>query len=89
MRLSPFWAGVASIGEGWYSMFSWMLPTPKMRTYKEMSDDLDEQMQELYDRYGWGEYKNPLHSWEEWRIPVKPKKKKKSRLYTSRKYNRK
>jgi hypothetical protein len=30
------------------------------KTYQELSDDLDNKMQELYDRCGWGKYNNPL-----------------------------
>lgn len=43
--------------KGFLSLFDWMFP-PK--SYQELSDDLDEQMQDLYDRNGWGGYNNPL-----------------------------
>jgi hypothetical protein len=34
------------------------------KTYQEMSDDLDESMQELYTRNGWGKYNNPLQGYQ-------------------------
>jgi len=46
--------------KGFTSLFDWMFP----QTYQEMSDDLDEQMQELYDRNGWGQYNNPLKGYQ-------------------------
>ena len=46
-----------SLLKGFTSLFDWMFP-PK--TYQELSDDLDNKMQELYDRCGWGKYNNPL-----------------------------
>jgi hypothetical protein len=46
-----------SILKGFVSFFDWMFP-PK--DYQEMSDDLDQRMQELYDKMGWGEYVNPI-----------------------------
>jgi hypothetical protein len=57
-----------SLLKGFISLFDWMFP-PK--TYQELSDDLDEKMQELYDSCGWGTYNNPLNhtrsiSSEEW-----------------------
>ena len=42
--------------KGFTSLFDWMFP----KTYQEMSDDLDNSMQELYTRNGWGKYNNPL-----------------------------
>lgn len=42
--------------KGFTSLFDWMFP----QTYQEMSDDLDDKMQDLYDRNGWGKYNNPL-----------------------------
>jgi hypothetical protein len=39
--------------KGFTSLFDWMFP----KTYQEMSDDLDEKMQDLYDKNGWGKYK--------------------------------
>lgn len=46
-----------SLLKGFTSLFDWMFP-PK--TYQELSDDLDNKMQELYDEHGWGKYTNPL-----------------------------
>jgi hypothetical protein len=42
-----------SILKGFASLFDWIFP----KTYQEMSDDLDEKMQDLYDKNGWGKYK--------------------------------
>jgi hypothetical protein len=42
--------------KGFTSLFDWMFP----QTYQEMSDNLDEKMQDLYDQSGWGQYQNPL-----------------------------
>jgi hypothetical protein len=39
--------------KGFTSLFDWMFP----QSYQEMSDDLDEKMQDLYDKNGWGKYK--------------------------------
>jgi len=49
-----------SFFKGFLSLFDWMFP----QTYQELSDDLDEQMQELYDRNGWGQYNNPLKGYQ-------------------------
>lgn len=46
--------------KGFTSLFDWMFP----KTYQEMSDDLDNQMQELYNRNGWGKYNNPLQGYQ-------------------------
>lgn len=46
--------------KGFTNLFDWMFP----KTYQEMSDDLDNQMQELYDRNGWGKYNNPLQGYQ-------------------------
>jgi hypothetical protein len=43
--------------KGFLSLFDWMFP-PK--SYQELSDDLDNRMQDIYDRNGWGKYNNPL-----------------------------
>ena len=43
--------------KGFLSLFDWMFP-PK--TYQELSDDLDNEMRELYNKMGWGKYNNPL-----------------------------
>lgn len=54
-----------SFFKGFTSLFDWMFP----KTYQEMSDNLDERMQELYIKNGWGTYTNPLTrsmSSEEW-----------------------
>jgi hypothetical protein len=42
--------------KGFTSLFDWMFP----QSYQEMSDDLDEKMQNLYTKMGWGDYKNPM-----------------------------
>jgi len=39
--------------KGFTSLFDWMFP----QSYQEMSDDLDEKKQDLYDKNGWGKYK--------------------------------
>jgi hypothetical protein len=44
--------------KGFFSLFDWMFPS---KSYQELSDDLDNRMQELYDRNGWGKYNNPLN----------------------------
>lgn len=46
--MSSFWKGFSSL-------FDWMVP----RTTEEQLNDLDNQMQDLYDRMGWGQYKKP------------------------------
>lgn len=33
---------------------------PERKTYQQLSDELDERMQKLYEDNGWGEYVNPL-----------------------------
>jgi len=43
--------------KGFTSLFDWMFP-PK--TYQELTEELDEKMQDLYDKNGWGKYHNPL-----------------------------
>ena len=43
--------------KGFFSLFDWMFP----RSLNEQMDDLDDSMQNLYDRMGWGLYINP---WE-------------------------
>jgi hypothetical protein len=43
--------------KGFFGLFDWMFP-PK--TYQELSDELDESMQELYNTNRWGKYNNPL-----------------------------
>lgn len=47
---------IKSLLKGFTSLFDWMFP----QTYKEMSDGLDEKMQDLYNMNGWGQYQNPL-----------------------------
>jgi hypothetical protein len=42
--------------KGFTSLFDWMFP----QSYQEMSDDLDEKMQDLYTKMRWGDYKNPM-----------------------------
>jgi hypothetical protein len=45
---------------GFLSIFDWMFP----KTLEQSMEDLDNRMQDLYDRMGWGQYKNPLNkSW--------------------------
>jgi len=50
-----------SLLKGFSSLFDWMFP-PK--SYQELSDDLDNRMQDLYDRNGWGKYNNPLSGYQ-------------------------
>ena len=40
--------------KGFLSLFDWMSP----KTLDESMDDLDNSMQNLYDRMGWGKYNN-------------------------------
>ena len=47
--------------KGFLSLFDWMFP-PK--TYQELSDDLDNKMQDLYNEMGWGKYNNPLNGYQ-------------------------
>ena len=41
--------------KGFFSLFDWMTP----KSLEESMDDLDNSMQNLYDRMGWGKYSNP------------------------------
>jgi len=50
-----------SLLSGFLSLFDWMFP-PK--TYQELSDDLDNEMQLLYEKMGWGKYNNPLKGYQ-------------------------
>ena len=50
-----------SLLKGFSSLLDWMFP-PK--SYQELSDDLDNKMQDLYDRNGWGKYNNPLKGYQ-------------------------
>jgi len=50
-----------SLLKGFTSLFDWMFPS---KSYQELSDDLDNKMQELYDRNGWGKYNNPLKGYQ-------------------------
>lgn len=43
--------------KGFMSLFDWF---PESKSYKELSDNLDNDMQKLYDQMGWGKYNNPL-----------------------------
>lgn len=43
--------------KGFMSLFDWF-SAPK--SYDEFSQDLDNDMQKLYDKMGWGKYSNPL-----------------------------
>lgn len=46
--------------KGFLGIFDWMVP----KTLEQSMEDLDNRMQDLYDRMGWGRYKNPLNnSW--------------------------
>ena len=47
--MNNFWKGFSNL-------FDWMIP----RTTKEQLDDLDNSMQDLYDRMGWGKYNSPI-----------------------------
>lgn len=44
-----------SFCKGFVSLFDWMIPL----TTEERLNDLDNQMQDLYDRMGWGKYPYP------------------------------
>lgn len=44
--------------KGFLSLFDWMIPPYK--NYDEFSQELDDKMQDLYDKMGWGKYENPL-----------------------------
>ena len=49
--------------KGFFSLFDWMSP----KTVDETIDNLDNQMQDLYDRMGWGQYKkpSPMSGWND------------------------
>lgn len=51
-----------SFWKGFFSLFDWILPSTE-----EQLNDLDNQMQDLYDRMGWGEYKkpSPMSGWND------------------------
>lgn len=51
--------------KGFFSLFDWMFP----KTLEEQFEDLDNSMQDLYDRMGWGEYKKP-HPMSGWNYAV-------------------
>ena len=42
--------------KGFLSIFDWIFP----KTLEQSMEDLDNRMQDLYDRMGWGSYSNPL-----------------------------
>lgn len=44
-----------SFYKGFLSLFDWMFP----KTLEEQFEDLDNSMQKLYDKMGWGKYNNP------------------------------
>jgi hypothetical protein len=46
---------MSSFFKGFLSLFDWISP----KTLDETIDNLDNQMQDLYDRMGWGQYKKP------------------------------
>lgn len=78
-----FWRGVGSIGEGFYSMFSWVLPSP------ELMEDLDIRRKKMYEKYGWT---NETEEWyySERLIPTlpEPQQAKTPIRCPARKYNR-
>lgn len=41
--------------KGFFGLFDWMFP----KTLDESLNGLDDQMQDLYDKMGWGKYNNP------------------------------
>ena len=45
-----------SFFKGFFSLFDWMSP----KKVDETIDGLDNQMQDLYDRMGWGKYNFPI-----------------------------
>ena len=45
--------------KGFFSLFHWMNP----KTLDESMDDLDNSMQNLYDRMDWGKYNNPCSAY--------------------------
>lgn len=45
-----------SILKGFYGLLGWLTP----RTTREQLNDLDDSMQKLYDRMGWGVYHHPF-----------------------------
>ena len=49
-----------SFWDGFSSLFDWMVP----KSLDESLSDLDNNMQELYDRMGWGIYHHPLEQEE-------------------------
>lgn len=44
-----------SFWKGFFSLFDWIFP----KSMEEQLNDLDNQMQDLYDRMGWGKYPYP------------------------------
>jgi len=46
--------------KGFMSLFDWMNP----RSYDEISDELDINLQDFYEKNGWGVYRNPLKDYE-------------------------
>lgn len=44
-----------SFCKGFFSLFDWMFP----RSTEEQLNELNNSMQDLYDRMGWGQYKKP------------------------------
>lgn len=44
-----------SFMKGFFSLFDWMFP----KTLDESLSGLDDQMQDLYNKMGWGKYNNP------------------------------
>jgi hypothetical protein len=52
--MNNFWKGFFNI----FNLF------PSSKSYDEISEELDNKMQDLYDKMGWGTYKSPLNnSW--------------------------
>jgi hypothetical protein len=47
--------------KGFFSIFNLF---PQQKSYQKLTNELDNKMQNLYDKMGWGTYKNPLNnSW--------------------------
>jgi hypothetical protein len=42
--------------KGFFSLFDWMFP----KSLEERFEELDDSMQKLYTKMGWGDYKNPM-----------------------------
>lgn len=49
-----------SLLKGFTSLFDWMFP----KSLEEQLEDLDDSMQNLYNRMGWGKYNNPVQGYQ-------------------------